>query len=107
MLVKTGSKTAEWEWDDDSGYIDDQLDVFLVARYVVDTFGNLFVVYVGEKQSGRYVWWAVGRIGEVQVIYTGHDRFNRWSGRGDDDWQQAADDAELRLWTLGFAQGEV
>ena len=103
-LVKTGISTAEWEWDDDSGYVDDQLDVVMVARNVVDVNRNSFLVYVGENQSGRCVWWAAGRIGEVRVVYTGSDRFNRWSGRGDDDWQQAADDAELRLWENGFRQ---
>ena len=105
-LVKTGCKSTEWVWDDDTGYVDDQLDVFLVARYVVDTHGNSFVVYVGENQSGRCVWWAAGRIDEVRVVYTGRDQYNRWSGRGDDDWERAADDAECRLRALGFEQGE-
>ena len=103
-LVKTGSENLDWEWDNDSGYVDDSLDVVMVARNVVDAKRHSFLVYIGENQSGRYVWWAVGRIHRVQVVYTGHDRFNRWSGRGDDDWKQAADDAELRLWENGFRQ---
>jgi hypothetical protein len=104
-MAEVRTTTAGWVWDDDSGYVDDYLDVVLVARNV-RICGVEFVVFVGMRDNGRYYWWATATTTTARVMYTGEARFDRWSmtAQGSDDWERAADDAELSLRALGFRQ---
>lgn len=104
-MAELQTSPAGWVWDDDSGYVDDYLDVVLVATNV-RLCGVVFVVFVGMRDNGRHYWWATSSLNTARVMYTGDGRFDRWSmtAQGSDDWQRAADYAELSLRALGFRQ---
>ena len=102
-IVERGMR-GSWEWDDQPDVEDTALIVIMICKRIFDPYRMPFTLLLGENDSGRAVWWAVGRVDRTQLVYTGEEKFNRWSGRGSDDWEEAADDAELCLRRLGFRQ---
>ena len=100
---------GKWEWhsaeqlEDTNTYYENILQIESVCPRITDPYHRPVLLLIGMNDSHRYVWWAIVN-DDCMMMYTGSNRFNRFNGRGDDDLEPAADDAELCLRRLGFRQ---
>lgn len=72
---------------------------------VYDPYHQFTAVFIGETDSDKYVWWAITESNSgCMIMYTGSGIHNYWSGSGDPDFRNTADNAELCLRRMAFVQ---
>lgn len=83
------------------------VDVCQKADVIID--GAVGSLYIGENQSGRYVWFAVlnHRMTQTCITARWNSKFHRFQGRGSDDIEDAMADAEASLRSEGILKERV